>query len=571
VQQHIDFHDTMPLDELVIKLDTISLSAPKQRTSGASQVSARSAGALDAFEGLTSSEIEANYAAPQRRGPGPNNEYFEGDCRYCSRYGHRERDCYSRKRDDNIKRSYGGRGRFSGEGRRGSDFRDDHNNRGNSGQYSDNNNTRNRGHNNNRQDADVHNAYASIDDLYNGHQFEQFYGQDTDANTLSASLNTVATSPLLRIDTDVRFTQIQHVRVEALIDNGSSHSFIAPRMLLAEDLRWFDRSPGYFQSQPLSINGVTGLVTARCVMAEAYVQIGAWRGKHTFIVSTAMNDHEAILGLDFLRKFKVSIQHDTAEPDQIRIEDTRVYANMNNTNASIQVLPTQISTTFERLEVVQPRAATHTPSLNPLTSCQVMRPTPISAPPEASEVAMPNAAKVTLALTRAKSETFQEIKSAETGFNSSNACKMHLAAPPWSPPSPLTPWVASESSGSTPAARSACQSDTCEAAKKQVLNTTDEKVIIKSNAKQGALPVVRTVKRPKSHQPSFFAYYLEAPDLRCNHFSSSRAHAERSGMPCSVLDKVPEIELSSDGEECQELGDISDEDVAERPDTTVIV
>jgi hypothetical protein len=379
------------------------------------------------------------------------------------------------------------------------------------------------------------------------HQSEQFYGQDTDANTLTASLNTVATSPLLKIDTYVRFTQVEDVRVTALIDSGSSHSFIAPRMLLAEDLRLFDRRPVYFKSQALSINGVTGTVAARCVLAEAYVQIGAWRGKHTFIVSTAMNNHEAVLGLDFLRKFKVSIQHDTSEPDLIHIEDTRVYANSKSKNASIQ-----------------------------------KRPTPISAPPEASEVLMPNAANVTSTRTRAESVTIPSSSDLETRepaqderlvknrSHHSTACKMHMAAPPRSSPPPRTPWVDLESSGSTPAARSACQPDTCAAAKKQVLNTTDEKVIIESNARQGALRLVRTVKRPKPHQPSFFSYYLEAPDLRYNHFNSSRAHAERSGMPCSVLDQVPVIELSSDGEECQELGEISDEDIDERPEQTVI-
>jgi hypothetical protein len=100
VQHHVDFNDTMPLDELVTKLDTIMLTTASQ------------------------AGIETNYASAQRRGPsGPSSRSrFDGDCNYCYIYGHRESECFKKKRDKNARRDYdqnrdvgGNRGRAQNE------------------------------------------------------------------------------------------------------------------------------------------------------------------------------------------------------------------------------------------------------------------------------------------------------------------------------------------------------------------------------------------------------------------------------------------------------------------------
>jgi hypothetical protein len=96
-------------------------------------------------------------------------------------------------------------------------------------------------------------------------------------------------------------------------------------VLPLDDLRLFDKYPAFFKSQPISIKGVTGSSAAKCVLAEAQVNIGSWSGTHTFIITTAMQGHEAILGIDFLKKFNVSVHHANGGKNRIRIGDVDIF------------------------------------------------------------------------------------------------------------------------------------------------------------------------------------------------------------------------------------------------------
>ena len=50
-------------------------------------------------------------------------------------------------------------------------------------------------------------------------------------------------------------------------------------------------------------------IKSACCLTSAQIQIGSWKGEHTFVLSGAVTKHEMILGRDFFVKHKVVVDH----------------------------------------------------------------------------------------------------------------------------------------------------------------------------------------------------------------------------------------------------------------------
>jgi hypothetical protein len=274
LQMHMDFNDHLDLDELADKLDNVS-SLVRQRF----------------FPNIIPScprahEIETNYVATQRQGPvqSASRSQFDGECYYCEKYGHMERDCYMRKRDER--------------------------------------NDRNGGCN---------------DDRKNSRQAEF----ESESFTVTASLSTARSSTLPHVQADLCILKGSTIRALVLVDSGSTHSFIAPHVLGKQDLMLLDRNPDFFNRQTLSLKGVNGLSkSAACVLAEATVKIGEWSGKHTFIVTNAMDSQHAILGFDFMRKHNVTLSYGSNGMDKMKIENVEI--GVSNTMTTMLTTPESV-------------------------------------------------------------------------------------------------------------------------------------------------------------------------------------------------------------------------------------
>lgn len=86
--------------------------------------------------------------------------------------------------------------------------------------------------------------------------------------------------------------------VRALIDGGSSHSFISPKVLSDEQvLDVTNKSKRHY----FSISGATGAVNCQCAVTEAELKLEPWVGTHTFIIANPVRKHDMIIGRDFLQ------------------------------------------------------------------------------------------------------------------------------------------------------------------------------------------------------------------------------------------------------------------------------
>jgi hypothetical protein len=109
----VDFNDQLSWNELVKKLDRSSLSSSSSSRSsgGATAASTSKQTYINSFEPLIKEELEVNYAGTSQiknRAPRRSSTAFSGECNFCGRPGHMERDCYKKKRDSNYHK-YGDR------------------------------------------------------------------------------------------------------------------------------------------------------------------------------------------------------------------------------------------------------------------------------------------------------------------------------------------------------------------------------------------------------------------------------------------------------------------------------
>jgi uncharacterized cysteine cluster protein YcgN (CxxCxxCC family) len=94
------------------------------------------------------------------------------------------------------------------------------------------------------------------------------------------------------------------------------------------------------QNNPLSerhnfvITSATGIAKSACSITIAQIEIGSWKGEHSFIISGAVTKHEMIIVRDFFKQNKVIVNHAN---DSIKIDEMQININ---TICSISTKPT---------------------------------------------------------------------------------------------------------------------------------------------------------------------------------------------------------------------------------------
>ena len=106
------------------------------------------------------------------------------------------------------------------------------------------------------------------------------------------------------------FNQEQPQMVSALLDGGSSHSFISPSIMNKLQLQVAaDTKNPISERHNFVITSATGITKSACSITNASFEIGSWKGNHSFIISGAVTKHEMIIGRDFFVKNRVIINH----------------------------------------------------------------------------------------------------------------------------------------------------------------------------------------------------------------------------------------------------------------------
>lgn len=117
----------------------------------------------------------------------------------------------------------------------------------------------------------------------------------------------------MKIELDLTFLDGSPIKANVLIDGGSSRSFLAPKLLSLAQLRMCNNpsleQAKFCRRQKFDITGATGTSKSDCCIVTTEVNINGWVKSHEFVISGAVNKHDAILGRDFLVKHKLQVDH----------------------------------------------------------------------------------------------------------------------------------------------------------------------------------------------------------------------------------------------------------------------
>lgn len=146
---------------------------------------------------------------------------------------------------------------------------------------------------------------------------EVYHYFDSSSYSISADLNTnavtsAAGAELLRVKVRLRLFNQPEQMLTALIDGGSTHSFISPNVLTQDQLKIVS-DPSKCQRYNFRINGVTGEKLSSCNVVTADLGLGNWRGRQSFVISGTVTTHQILLGRDWLKLHNVDIKHGSNE------------------------------------------------------------------------------------------------------------------------------------------------------------------------------------------------------------------------------------------------------------------
>jgi hypothetical protein len=137
--------------------------------------------------------------------------------------------------------------------------------------------------------------------------------------------------------------------VLALIDGGSSHSFISPAILTPKQLKLSaDKSCSVAERQNFVIKSATGTLKSACCVSMVPIRIASWTlNTHGF--SGAITKHYMVIGTDFFVKHKVKTDH---EDDSMLGIYINLNVNQTSENANTVILKDKISETgWKSIEV----------------------------------------------------------------------------------------------------------------------------------------------------------------------------------------------------------------------------
>ncbi len=240
---------------------------------------------------------------------GQTSANFDGECNYCHIWGHKMSDCRKRAQVNSQ-----------------SNRRYQEHNRGNRRYDNHGHNSR---HRNNRPQVNS-NAVSADKDEFTGDESGYPYLELNTATVVSLkSLKSGVEKSvgLLRIQVEFSLFNGSPVTVNALLDGGSSHSFISPRVLTEQQKR-IASDPSQCSRENYVINGATGTVKCQCSVSSAFLRLDTWKGSHKFIITAAVHKDDMILGRDFLKANAVKIDHST---DSLKIGSCDIVIPTTNT------------------------------------------------------------------------------------------------------------------------------------------------------------------------------------------------------------------------------------------------
>jgi hypothetical protein len=143
----------------------------------------------------------------------------------------------------------------------------------------------------------------------------------------------------------------------ALVDGGSTHNFLSPKLLSSKILHKLSLNK---KCQIMfSITSATGRVEELCYVICLNIKLNNWHGKSLFVVSHKAATHEMVLGRRFLKDNRVTIQHGS---DLIIIDGLHeVYTNV--TSASALSLPNMYMKTLPSLEAQHKKVSFKDPQI----------------------------------------------------------------------------------------------------------------------------------------------------------------------------------------------------------------
>ena len=136
-------------------------------------------------------------------------------------------------------------------------------------------------------------------------EFPGTLGEDAEANTakcepIEAELYSSRAIELLKIVCTYDMFGEKGRKAQALVDGGSSHSFISMATMSQYQKDVFANGAAGLVTRRFRITGATPqVVTETCPIVRLKVRVGPWVGFSEFVVSKAVSRQEMVLGRDF--------------------------------------------------------------------------------------------------------------------------------------------------------------------------------------------------------------------------------------------------------------------------------
>jgi hypothetical protein len=197
-------------------------------------------------------------------------------------------------------------------------------------------------------------------------QKEDFFSWSFSSNAVEEATVNLSKTNLLKVLVSVSIFGSPPQQLLALVDNGSTHSFINPNVLSNEQIS-LANNPNSFWSKlsNFNIKGVTGDKSSTCCVTKAKLKIGEFIGEHTFVISPSVRAYDMIIGLDFCKFHNMKIDHSLAGTDlkigSIPIQLFSLSLEDREKLNSDQILHDQIAEL--RKELAELKANTTLPSL----------------------------------------------------------------------------------------------------------------------------------------------------------------------------------------------------------------
>ena len=124
--------------------------------------------------------------------------------------------------------------------------------------------------------------------------------------------------------------------VNILIDGGSTHSFVSPKILNTAHLTHMVTPDSTIkQRRNFCITSATQDVNSSCTVTIAVIEFQDWKGKYQFTISDKIKRNDVVIGRDFLKHFSAVVDHGS---DSITIQDKVIRFNENHfSNQNTQI------------------------------------------------------------------------------------------------------------------------------------------------------------------------------------------------------------------------------------------